>query len=356
MKKSYGYTTGTCAAAAAKASLKMLVAQKKISKVSVDIPAGLSIELKIHDVEFNAEQAVCSVVKYAGKDPDVTDGAKIFCRARYINENTISVTAGAGIGVVTKKGLPVEVGLPAINPVPMKMILNEIKKLKPENIGIEVEISVPEGEEIAKKTFNAKLGVIGGISIIGTTGIVKPMSTDAVKKTIELRLKVLKEEGCDPAILTLGNYGEKFLIKNFKIPEERIILVSNFIGFSIKAAEKAGFKKIVIAGHVGKMIKVAGGVYNTHSRLSDGRLEILSSNYFLFSKDSEVAKKIISSNNVEEAIGYIKEKIFFNFIADKILKKLEELVSDLEIGVVIFSNEKGMLARTDNVNDILKQI
>jgi cobalt-precorrin-5B (C1)-methyltransferase len=355
MNTNFGYTTGTCAAAAAKASLKMLLIQKEIKNISLVIPAGIRIRLKIHDSNISKECVSCAVIKYSGKDPDVTNGTKIFAKARLVNENKIFIIAGKGIGVVTKKGLPVSVGLPAINPVPMKMILSEIKKLKPLEKGVEVELTVPDGEELAKKTFNSKLGIIGGISIIGTTGIVKPMSTEAIKKTIELRLKVLKEQGDDLAVLTLGNYGEKFLIKNFDITEEKIVQVSNYIGFSVKKSERIGFKKIILAGHFGKLIKIKEGIFNTHSSVSDSGIQILSESYLDFTNDAATAKKILFSNTVEEAVNYIGNNKFFDFIAEEISMKLKELVNEMEIGVIIFSNGKGLLAESKSVKNILKK-
>ena len=153
MKKEFGYTTGVCTAGATKASLKMLVSQKKISRVTIAIPAGIKVNLKIHDAEFNDSQAVCSIIKHGGRDPDVTDGMKIFAKVKFIIENKILISAGKGIGIVTKKGLAVDVGLAAINPIPMKMIIDKIEKLKPQDRGVKVEISAPNGEKIAKKTF-----------------------------------------------------------------------------------------------------------------------------------------------------------------------------------------------------------
>ena len=190
-----GYTTGSCAAAASKAAVTMLASGKAIENISIDTPAGVRLDLPVTDVEFSKESVSCSVIKDGGDDPDMTSGLKIFAVAKFIPGHAIRITAGEGIGMVTYPGLKVEVGKPAINPVPMKMILKEVQEVLEPGKGVEINLSVPGGEEVAKNTYNPKLGIIGGISILGTSGIVTPMSEEAWKDSIALELGVLAASG-----------------------------------------------------------------------------------------------------------------------------------------------------------------
>lgn len=355
-KLRFGFTTGSCAAAVSKAACIMLFEKKKIKKVFIDTPKGWELELEINDIEIKDNYVKCSVVKDAGDDPDVTDKIKIFAKAKIIKGKDIEITAGEGIGIVTKQGLSVKAGNPAINPVPMNMIINEINKIKPEGKGVKIELSVPDGEKIARNTFNSKLGISGGISIIGTTGIVEPISEKAIIETISLSLSVLKNEGITHVIFVPGNYGEKFVLENYNISKNYIIKIGNFIKDALEKANYQGIKNILIAGHISKLIKVAGGIYNTHSKIADARLEILSSNYSFFTDDINIIKKIMESNTVEEALDYINNKEFFNFISEKIKKKCQELLKNkINIEVSIFSLNYGFLAETEGVKKLLKK-
>lgn len=206
-----GYTTGSCAAAACKAAVAMLLTMQKIDEIQLLTPAGIELTLTLHDVTLDENMASCSVIKDSGDDPDVTNGIKVFARAARNNENQLIIKAGKGIGRVTKKGLQVPVGEPAINPAPMKMIISEVSALLKPGEGVTVEISIPEGEEIARKTFNERLGIVGGISVLGTSGIVVPMSDEAFKESLALELSVIKEKGWREIVLTPGNYGETFI-------------------------------------------------------------------------------------------------------------------------------------------------
>jgi cobalt-precorrin-5B (C1)-methyltransferase len=354
-----GYTTGSCAAAAAKAACMILFDKMEVKTVSIDTPKGIKLEIDINIEEQGDSFVKCYVVKDAGDDPDVTNGIKIFARAERTKLPGIEISGGAGIGVVTRKGLSVEPGKPAINPVPMKMIIEEIKKVIDEKEGVKIEISAPEGVEIAKKTFNPKLGIVGGISIIGTTGIVEPMSEEAFKNSLALKISVLKEEGIKNCIFTPGNIGEKFLINDYeyRVDENRIIIISNFLGFMLEKAVYYGMKKILFAGHIGKLIKPAGGIFHTHSRVADARNEILAANYGYFCNDLSGVKKIMESNTTEEAIDHIKDEKFFSYIACKIKKKCESHVyNKLAVEVVLISQFKGKLAETGNALSLIMEI
>lgn len=344
-KLRYGFTTGSCAAAAAKAAVKMLFTGKEIEHIDIDTPKGWKLNLEVEDVKLTNEFVSCAITKDSGDDPDITNGIKVYAKVQAIESNIV-VTGGKGVGVVTKKGLSVEVGNPAINPVPMEMIKTEVSKVLPENKGVKIEISVPKGEEIAKKTFNPKLGIIGGISIIGTSGIVEPMSEEALKDSLALELPIMKENNCDEIIFCSGNYGQDF-VKNNGLNADRIVKTSNFIGFMLDKALEVGIKKIFIVGHIGKFIKVAGGIFHTHSSVADARMEILAANCAMLGAPKALIEKIMNSITTEEAVEYIYEYNFeavFDIIAQKISDRCKTRVYDeIEIGCLIFSQNKGQL-------------
>ncbi|MCP4136033.1 MAG: cobalamin biosynthesis protein CbiD [bacterium] len=357
----YGYTTGSCAAAAAKAAATMFFNGSRIVSVVIDTPKGWPLELPVDDIEITKEYAECSVTKDAGDDPDITNGIKIFARAKPTEGGTILITAGEGIGVVTKKGLQVSPGNPAINPVPMEMIRREVERVKPENPGVEIELSVPGGEEIAKKTFNPKLGIEGGISILGTTGIVEPMSSEALKESLSIELSILKEQGKKTLVFVPGNYGETFALNELDVDPGSIVRVSNYIGYMLEQAVYYNVEKIVLIGHIGKLVKVAGGIFNTHSKVSDARMEILAAQYGVFSGSIDAVKNIMNCGTSEEALdyidSYIEENNFFEYLSEIIRKKCMEYVhNSIEVEVVVFSQISGLLGKSGNADTFLELV
>jgi len=299
-------------------------------------------------------------VKDAGDDPDITNGIKIYATARKTGGNEVRLLTGEGIGVVTKPGLAAEVGKPAINPVPYKMIMQSIREVLPEGEGVEVTLSIPEGVEIAKKTFNPRLGIEGGISVLGTTGIVKPMSEDALKSSLELNLKQIAAQGHDKVIMAPGNYATKFLQTHFEYEEELLVQTSNYIGFMLEKAVKLHFKKVILVGHVGKLIKLAAGIFHTHSRVADARNEIMASHYLHYSDDAHTAKSLFQVNTTEEAADLIQDTGFWGYMALKMKERAEAHVfNELDIEVVTFSNSKGLLGMScnqDGLDDVMKPI
>ncbi len=351
----YGYTTGSCAAAASKAAVTMLCTGSPLEEVSILTPKGWDLDLSLHDVELNEGMALCAIIKDAGDDPDVTDGIRVYAKASFNETDTNRVTGGTGVGRVTRKGLPPEIGGPAINPGPMKMIMAEIEKANTSGRGITVEISVPEGVEIAKKTFNPRLGIEGGISILGTTGIVEPMSNEAMKESLALELSMLSEKGYDSAILVPGNYGHDMLQTDYGVKDEVMITTSNFIGYMLDQAVYYGFKRLVLAGSIGKLIKVAAGIFDTHSRVSDGRVEIIAANYAMLGGSNGNVKKIMECLTTEEALDFIDVPGFYELIAEKIKKRSEiYLRGAAEVETVLFSTEKGLLAKTERAEEVIK--
>ena len=352
-----GFTTGICAAAVAKAAVYMLVNEEILHNISVSLPSGDEIILDIENHLIHREYASCMIRKYSGDDPDITNGIKIFARASFNGSNDIQILAGEGIGRVTKPGLSVEIGEAAINPVPLQMIKNAIKQVLPENKGVSIELSIPEGVAIAKKTFNPILGIVDGISILGTTGIVKPMSEEALKHSLELRLKQLSEEGLEYLVFVPGNYATSFLKAQFTVDEKLIVQTSNFIGFMLEKAVRYGFKRILLVGHIGKLVKLAGGNFYTHSRIADSRNEILSAHYLKYSSNMSIAQQLMKINTTEEAVDILGKDLFWDYLATVIQQKAQRYVYDeLEIGVITFSQLKGLLGVSKNVEALINDM
>ncbi len=364
-----GYTTGSCSAAATKVALEKLL--KNIEYPYVDIMAlnGKKLTIPVDSIKiFSNKSSRASIIKDAGDDPDATNGIQICSRVRIVEnfkktekgflDNNIYIRGGRGVGIVTKKGLLAPIGKYAINPGPLKMIFQVTKeileKLKLETIKIEITIFIPEGKKKSLETLNYKLGVIGGISILGSTGIVKPMSEEALKSSLFTELKVIKENNKKEwAIFVFGNHGENFC-KSMGLDTSQIVIISNYIGFMLESAIKLGFKKIILVGHIGKAVKIAGGIFNTHSRVADARLEILSANAVLLDEPLENIKKIMNSNTVDEASEYVEKRELFNLISNKVaIKSQEYMKNKLVCEALIFSFSGEILGFSDNFYNLV---
>lgn len=344
-----GYTTGTCAAGAAKAAVAMLFSGKRIEEVEVVLPVGEKAVLKIVDAEIN-NYAQCCIVKDAGDDPDVTDGAKICARAEKI-ERSVVIRGGEGVGVATKRGLQVEVGEAAINPVPRRMILHEVGKVCSQGMGAEITIFVPNGRQLAKRTMNKKLGIVGGISIIGTTGIVEPMSEEAFKASLVPQIDVALANGYDEVILTPGRMGERSAIAR-GIPEDAIVQMGNFVGFMLRECSKRGIKKVLLFGHVSKLTKVAAGFFNTHSRSGDSRMETIASYAFLLGAEKKVVQAILECATTEAALEILRESSLmhaFDLIAEEAGSRAMKYVDNkIEVGAALVSLKGEVIGRDKN--------
>jgi cobalt-precorrin-5B (C1)-methyltransferase len=355
-----GYTTGTCAAAASKAATTMLVLGKIIQEIDIDTPAGISLKLPVSDISLNSRFVECSIVKDGGDDPDITSGLKIYSRVELTEDGQISVNAGEGIGRVTLPGLKVEVGKPAINPVPMQMIHDAVRTVLPHGKGAVVTLWVPGGQEVAKKTYNPKLGIEGGISIIGTKGIVEPMSEDAWKEALALELNVLRSKGYRTCVFVFGNYGEEFAVNSLGIERERIIKISNFVGCMLDRAVECGIENILLVGHMGKLIKVAAGIFHTHSRVADARMEILTAYSALEGASVEVIRKIYACRTTGEAALIIDfyglDGIYERISCNASKKCMEYTYEKVSVGTVLF-NEDNRLLFVDRVgNEIISKL
>jgi len=358
-----GYTTGSSATGASLGALCNLM-DERVEGIEIRALNGWDIPLVLHNQEKKDKYAMASVIKDPGDDPDITRGIHIYSkvswgkpsdgRRYFVNEEgNIYLTGGNGVGTVTKKGLQVGVGYSAINPGPRRMIFETLEKKIPSEKILTVEISIPEGEEKAKKTFNPKLGIVDGLSILGSTGIVKPMSEDALIDSLKIEISVYKEEKKkDYVVFTFGNYGRKFIKEHTNYSEEEAIITSNYIGAMIDEAYRLGFKKVYLAGHIGKFVKLAGGIFNTHSKVADARLEILTACAVVAGESSEILQKIIGSNTTEEAVEYIEGTKVWEVVGKRALKYLRERTyGEIEMEVAFFSFEKGKLYESQGESD-----
>lgn len=372
-----GYTTGSCAAAAAKAAAYMLLKKEQMDYVSLLTPRGIRLHLEVLDIERTADSVSCAIEKDAGDDPDVTDRLWIYARVskqkqsgqeetgqKESGQGRIEIIGGKGVGTVTKPGLEQPVGAAAINRVPRQMITEELEQVCAESGyqgGLLVEISVPEGEKTAEKTFNPRLGIVGGISILGTTGIVEPMSETALLASIRLELKQQVQTGHKSLVITPGNYGREFLKENFPFDLEAAVKCSNFVGDTIDIAVELGIENILFVAHIGKFIKVAGGIMNTHSKNADARMEILCANAAVAGADSSVLREIMKAVTTEEGLRLLKEAGYLEKTMELVLEKIhfyleKRSYGKCEIAVVLFSNEQGELGRTENFAEVAEEI
>lgn len=362
-----GYTTGSCAAAAAKASVHMLLTNEKIENINIDTPKGIPLTLKVKNIELKNKYVICAIEKDGGDDIDATHTMDIFAKAEIIPRDSeeIIVTSGVGIGIVTKRGLSVDVGKPAINPVPMKMIRSEVNKVLGQNNkllskdeSLKITIFAPKGEEIAKKTFNPRLGIVGGISILGTTGIVEPMSEEGWKKSLSIELEMKKAQGMDKIILVPGNHGEEFIRDYLHIDMNCCVRMSNFVGYMLNEAKRIGFKKILMAGHIGKFIKISAGIFNTHSKVCDARNEIMIANLALMGADLDFIKEIDECVTTEGAVEIIDKSDYteiYNILCNKCKERAEQYLNDdVQVEVYMFRMDKSLLGQSTNADLLME--
>ena len=363
MKK--GFTTGSCAAAAAKAATYMLLTGKRKENIEIIVPAGESFKAHIEDITIGETSASCAVIKDGGDDPDVTTGAYVYAKVS-LKENTkdILIDGGEGIGRVTKKGLDQPPGNAAINSVPRQMIIKEIKEvcaLSDYKEGLEVIISVPNGEEIAQKTFNPRFGIEGGISILGTTGIVEPMSTQALLDTIRLELNLKREEGEKIVAVSPGNYGLEFMKSTYGYDLERSVKCSNFIGDTIDMAADMGFEAMLLTGDIGKLIKLSGGMMNTHSMYGDCRMELIAASAVRCNVPNDVVNKILNEVATEAAIEILIDAGCEKEVLKDIMERIDSAISKksagrIKVSVIMYSRRLGFLGSTGGAQELLDRL
>ena len=353
-KLRYGYTTGTCAAAAAKGATIFLLTGRAPAAVQIHTPKGIDLTLPMEEAKREGNAARCAVRKFSGDDPDVTDGALIVATASVSATPGVHIDGGEGVGRVTKPGLKVPVGEAAINPGPRAMIEQAVNEALEETepvSSLDVVISVPEGAALAAKTFNPRLGILGGISILGTSGIVEPMSEEALIDSIRLEIRQRKTLGETRLILAPGNYGTDFLRDTLGVSEDRIVKISNYVGRALDAAAEAGFAEVLLAGHIGKLIKLSGGIMNTHSREGDGRAELMAAWALKAGADADTARAILACVTTDEMLRILREKGLLAPAMELMARGIDLYVNArvkglLTVGVLVFSDGYGPLCAT----------
>lgn len=368
-KLRYGFTTGSCAAAAAKAAAYMLLTGNRKTDITIDTPGGLPYRAAVEEITTDEKQVSCAVRKDGGDDPDVTTGTLIFATVSIEEqwerqERRIRIDGGTGVGRVTKPGLDQPVGHAAINHVPRKMIEKEVKEvcmLTDFQGCLFVLVSVPEGEALAKRTFNGRLGIQGGISILGTTGIVEPMSSQALLDTIRVELRVKRAEGAFAVAVTPGNYGRDFMKKTYGYDLEQSVKCSNYIGDTIDMAAEAGFTQMLLTGHIGKLVKLSGGMMNTHSREGDCRMELLTAAGIQAGIGRDEAEAVLACVTTEEAVRILKEtghlKRTMQLMMEKASFYLDKRAAGrLRIECIMYAGAYGELAKSRGAEALLDTI
>lgn len=373
-----GFTTGSCAAAAATAAAQMLMTGEIVEMVQIQTPGGPVYNAQILDAEIlekawpsgrKRTSCRCAVLKDGGDDPDITTGTRIVAEVSLSDEPGITIDGGAGIGRVTKPGLDQPVGQAAINRIPRQMIAENVGKILREwqNMrnapkGLHVVISAPDGEAIAEKTFNPKLGIVGGISILGTTGIVEPMSDRAIVETIRAQMRVQKAQGRRYVIAAPGNYGLAFLQEQHNLDESNAVQISNFVGEAVEMAADLGFEGFLLAGHIGKLVKVAGGARNTHSKYGDCRMETLWEMAAVFCPEREkesLKKEILECVMTDAALEVLDRHGLKEKTAQEMARRIcANLVQwsggRLRAETIVFSHQNRELVRSQGAEEMIR--
>ncbi|MDM8245742.1 cobalt-precorrin-5B (C(1))-methyltransferase CbiD [Collinsella tanakaei] len=363
-----GFTTGTCAALAAQAATCLLLDGRAPATAAVVTPAGVRVESEVLDARSGEGWARCAIRKDGGDDVDATDGALIYAQVEVAREAGVAIQGGAGVGRVTKPGLDQPVGEAAINSVPRKMIAEAVYDVCRERGcegGISVTISVPEGERIAARTFNPKLGIEGGISILGTSGIVEPRSLAALRESIELEIRQHAALGCRGLVIVPGNYGLDYLAAHLDVGKAPVVACSNFMGAALDMATASGFERILVVGHIGKMIKVAGGIMDTHSRVADCRAEVMCAHAAMAGVGGKVAREIMGAATTDAMLDIVERAGVLDEVLDSLAGALETHLHDrvaravpadtpveCDVAAIVFSQVRGALCSAGCVDGI----
>ena len=356
-----GYTTGTCAAAAAAGAAARLLTGETLPAVRIITPAGVAVEAELLQHAAGEGWAACAVRKDGGDDPDVTDGALIFARVERTDTPGIIIDGGEGVGRVTLPGLDQPVGAAAINSTPRRMIAEQLESAAAKagyTGGLRAVISVPEGEALAKRTFNPRLGIVGGISILGTSGIVKPMSEAALLDSLYLEMDQRRAAGTEDLLLTPGNYGESFAREVLGLNLDRWCMCSNYLGAAIDHAAGAGFRSVLVVGHLGKLIKAAAGCMNTHSKTADARRETLTAHAALAGADRALLRALFDSPTTDAGVELLKQAGLLEPVMASIGEALDGQLKrrageGLTIEAFFFSNQYGILGKTPGAERLL---
>ena len=357
-----GYTTGSCATAAAKAASTMLLKGERVDVIRIDTPKGIVLDLEPLEVDLSDEYVSCAIRKDSGDDPDATNGVLVYAKVEKIIEPIVEICGGVGVGQVTKPGLSCAVGGPAINPTPRKMITRELKNvMKASNYdgGLRVTISIPAGVEIAKKTFNPRLGIVGGLSVLGTSGIVEPMSEKALVETIRVEMNAQKARGNKNLLVFFGNYGEDFTRDVLGLDISNRVTCSNFVGELLDYAVYCGFETLLLIGHTGKLVKLAQGVMNTHSKYADSRTELLALQAMFNGASGEVGQEIYKCLTTDEAVKILQREGIFEPVMEAVAEKIDfymqhRVHGKIKTGALMFSNAYGVLGKTKFADELIE--
>ena len=355
-----GYTTGSCAAAAVKAAALMALTKEMVPTVELLTPKGIALTLTPEDAVFVPHGARCAIRKDAGDDPDITNGMLIYGTVVLQGEG-ITIHGGSGVGTVTKPGLACAVGEAAINPVPRRMMTQTLQEVAAKvyyDGGFDVTISIPNGEEVAKKTFNPRLGIVGGLSVLGTSGIVEPMSERALVATIQTEMDSRKAAGEQHLLAFFGNYGVDFSRDTLGIDVSKRVTISNYVGEMLDYAVYKEFSDVLLIGHIGKLVRVAQGIMNTHSRYADGRTTLLALEALFAGADKTVGEAIYEAVTTDEALRILQDNGLLPTVMTKIMEKIEFYLAarvhhELRVGALIFSNVYGVLGYTSQAKTLL---
>ena len=342
-----GITTGSCSAAAAKAALLASLGDAPIV-VQIETPQGVCLSVPVLTAQATDGGGRASVIKDAGDDPDITHGVEIVAEVQLTpGQPEIRFVAGSGIGTVTLPGLQIPVGQPAINPAPRQMIESALRPLLPQGTGAVVTISIPEGEKLARRTLNPTLGIVGGLSIIGTTGIVEPMSEEAFKNSLKPQISVAKALGFQTIVMVPGKIGQDFAVQRYGLPAAAVVQTSNFIGFMLEAAVEFGIKDILLFGHLGKLVKLAGGIFHTHNRMADARMETLAAYMAAEGAPQAAVRAVLSCTTTEAAIPIIHQHgldSVYSLLAERASIRAQRFVfEDAAVGTAIISMQGEVL-------------
>lgn len=357
-----GYTTGSCATAAAKAAATMLLTGERVATVRIDTPKGVVLELEPLEVELAEQYVSCAIRKDSGDDPDDTNGVLVFAKVEKVAEPGVHIEGGVGVGRVTKPGLACAVGGPAINPTPRRMITAEVGSVMEQvgySKGLLVTISIPEGVEIAKKTFNPRLGIIGGLSVLGTSGIVEPMSEKALIETMYVEMRAQKARGNKHLLVFFGNYGEDFTRDVMQLDLEGAVTCSNFVGELLDYAVFLGFETLLLIGHSGKLVKLAQGVMNTHSKYADCRTELFALEAMFHGASIEVGQEIYHCLTTDEVTKILKREQIFEPVMDKVTERIDfymqhRVHGKIKTAAFMFSNVYGILGKTKAADELIQ--
>ena len=357
-----GYTTGSCATAAAKAASTMLLKGERVDVIRIDTPKGIVLDLEPLEVDLSDEYVSCAIRKDSGDDPDATNGVWVYAKVEKIIEPIVEICGGVGVGQVTKPGLSCAVGGPAINPTPRKMITRELKNvMKASNYagGLRVTISIPAGVEIAKKTFNPRLGIVGGLSVLGTSGIVEPMSEKALVETIRVEMNAQKARGNKNLLVFFGNYGEDFTRDVLGLDISNRVTCSNFVGELLDYAVYCGFETLLLIGHTGKLVKLAQGVMNTHSKYADSRTELLALQAMFNGASVDVGQEIYKCLTTDEATKILQREGIFEPVMEAVAEKIDfymqhRVHGKIKTGALMFSNAYGVLGKTKFADELIE--